>query len=140
MYLKCSRGLDSPPSIRRYQLPEFSSVSGGLSRGGQPQRYSTRVTVASSTQRYYSISLSGQEKRKDMKAWKSRSEEKVLGFSSCSLLPTRKRDAVTHPRWNQRIDYLTRRTLEAGMAKAGKTSETAYIPIHHTRIIRAWAT
>ena len=35
--------------------------------------------------------LGGQEKRKDRK----RSEEKVFGFSSASLFPTRKQEAVT---------------------------------------------
>ena len=38
--------------------------------------------------------LGGQEKRKD-KTQKSRSEEKVVGFSSASLFPTRKWEAVT---------------------------------------------
>ena len=41
------------------------------------------------------ISLGSQEKRKDRKTRKSRSEEKVLGFSSASVFPARKRDAVT---------------------------------------------
>ena len=37
----------------------------------------------------------GEEKKKDRKTWKSRSEEKVVGFSSASLFPARKREAVT---------------------------------------------
>ena len=41
------------------------------------------------------MSLGGQEKRKDRKIWKSRSEEKVVGFSSASLFPRRKWEAVT---------------------------------------------
>ena len=40
------------------------------------------------------ISLGVQEKRKDRKTQKSRSEEKVVGFSSASLFPARKREAV----------------------------------------------
>ena len=36
--------------------------------------------------------------RKDRKSQKSRSEEKVMGFSSVSLFPTRKREAVTQGR------------------------------------------
>ena len=45
---------------------------------------------AGSTQRYH-ISLGDQKKRKDRKARKTRSEEKVVGFSSDSLFPARKR-------------------------------------------------
>ena len=41
------------------------------------------------------ISLGDQEKRKDRKTQKSKSEEKVVGFSSASLFPARKREAVT---------------------------------------------
>ena len=41
------------------------------------------------------ISLRGQEQRKDKKIWKSKSEERVVGLSSASLFPTRKRDADT---------------------------------------------
>ena len=37
----------------------------------------------------------GQEKRKERKIWKSRSEEKVVGFSSPSLFSARKEEAVT---------------------------------------------
>ena len=40
--------------------------------------------------------LEFQEKGKDMKTWKSRSEEKVVGFTSGSLFPARKREAVNH--------------------------------------------
>ena len=41
-----------------------------------------------------SILLEGQKQRKDRKTWKSRSEEKVVGFSSASLFPARKQEAV----------------------------------------------
>ena len=41
------------------------------------------------------ISLGGQEKRNDRKIQKRRSEEKVEGFSSASLFPTMKWEAVT---------------------------------------------
>ena len=41
------------------------------------------------------ISTGGPEKRKDMKIRKSRSGEKIKGFSSASLFPTRKQQAVT---------------------------------------------
>ena len=52
------------------------------------------VTPAGSTQTYY-IAGGGQEKRKDRKTRKSRSEEKMVGFISASLFPTRKWEAVT---------------------------------------------
>ena len=39
--------------------------------------------------------LRGQEKRKDRKTQKRRSEEKVVGFSSAFLFSTRKWEAVT---------------------------------------------
>ena len=42
--------------------------------------------------------LEVQEKRKDKKIRKRRSEKKVVGFSSESLFPTRKREAVTQGR------------------------------------------
>ena len=41
------------------------------------------------------IQLEDQEKSKDRKTQKSMSEEKVVGFSSASLFPTRKWEAVT---------------------------------------------
>ena len=41
------------------------------------------------------ISLGVQEKRKDRKTRRSRSEEKVVGFSSASLFPARKLEPVT---------------------------------------------
>ena len=41
------------------------------------------------------ISLGSQEKRKDRKTQKSKSEEKVVGFSSASLFPAKNREAVT---------------------------------------------
>ena len=54
-------------------------------------------------------SIAGGQKRKDRKTMKSRSEEKVVGFSSASLFPARKREAVTqagtrgidHPMWRK---------------------------------------
>ena len=39
--------------------------------------------------------IGGQEKRKDRKTQKSRNEEKVEGFSSASLFPARKWEALT---------------------------------------------
>ena len=39
------------------------------------------------------ISLRGQEKRRDKKSRKSRSEEKVVSFSSASIFPSRKWEA-----------------------------------------------
>ena len=41
------------------------------------------------------ISLGGQKKRKNRKTRKSRSEEKAVAFSSASLFPARKREAIT---------------------------------------------
>ena len=41
------------------------------------------------------ISHGGQEKWKDRKTRKCRSEEKVVGFSTASIFPARKREAVT---------------------------------------------
>ena len=51
----------------------------------------------------------GGGKRKDRKIQKSRSEEKVLGFISASIFPSRKRESVTqsgtrgidHPTWRR---------------------------------------
>ena len=40
------------------------------------------------------ISVGGQEKRKDRKSWKSKSKEKVGGFSSAFEFPARKRETV----------------------------------------------
>ena len=64
--------------------------------------------------------LGDQEKRKDRKTRKNRSEENVVWFSSASLFPARKREDVTQggtmePRG---IDNLTRRkTQGAGIVK-----------------------
>ena len=41
------------------------------------------------------VSLGGKGKRKDRETWKSKSEEKVVGFSSGSLFTARKCEAVT---------------------------------------------
>ena len=58
-----------------------------------------------------------EEKMKDGKTRKSRSEEKVVGFSSTSLFLARKRKAVTHGAIRV-IDYPTRKkTQGAGFVK-----------------------
>ena len=63
------------------------------------------------------ISLGCREKRKYRKARKSRSEEKVVGFSSVSLYPARKREAVTQG-GTREIDHpMRRKTQRAGIAK-----------------------
>ena len=62
-------------------------------------------------------SVGVQEKRKDRKTRKSTSEEKGVGFSSASLFPARKREAVTQGR-TRGIDHPTRRiTLRASIIK-----------------------
>ena len=62
--------------------------------------------------------LKGQEKRKDRKVWYSRSEEKVLDFSSVSLFPARKRKTVTQG-GTRGIDHSTRRKIQgAGIVKS----------------------
>ena len=55
---------------------------------------------------------------KDKKTQKSRGEEKVVGFSSASLFPKRKREAVTQG-GTRGIDHRTRRrrTQVAGIVK-----------------------
>ena len=59
-----------------------------------------------------------QERRKDRKTRKSKSEEKVMGFSSASLFPVRKRDAVTQDETRGLIENPTRRrTQGAGIIK-----------------------
>ena len=67
------------------------------------------------------------EKRKDRKIWKSRSEEKLMTFSSVSLLPTRKREAVSQggTPGDSTFD-----------SKAGRTSETKGSFQIHSRKIR----
>ena len=63
------------------------------------------------------ISPWGKEKRKDGRTWKSTSEEKVVGFSSASLFPARRREAVTQD-GIRGIDHSTRRrTQGAGIVK-----------------------
>ena len=83
--------------------------------------------------------LDGQKKRKDKKTWKSRSKEKLVGFSSTSLFPTRKQETVTQG-GKRGTNHLTwRRTQGLGMSKAGRTSEKAgafQIHLHKTRIAR----
>ena len=64
-----------------------------------------------------SLGGGGQKKRKGRKTWKRRSEEKVVGFSSATLLPTRKWEAVTQG-GTMGIDHLMRRrTQRAGIIK-----------------------
>ena len=78
---------------------------------------------SSSTQKYYIAGGLGEEERRG-KQRKSRSEEKVVDFSSDSLFPERKREVVTlgGTRW---IDQLTRRERREPVSlKAGRTSET----------------
>ena len=53
----------------------------------------------------------GQEKRKDKKTRKSKSEEEVLNFSSASLFPARKREPVIQG-GTRGIDPLTRRRTQ----------------------------
>ena len=55
--------------------------------------------------------LEGQEKRKGRKTWKSRSEEKVVGFSSAALFPARKWESVTHG-GTMGIDHLMQRRTQ----------------------------
>ena len=66
------------------------------------------------------ISVGGQEKRKDRKTRKSRGKEKRVGFSSPSLLHVRKTGG-SHPGLNhltREIDHMTRRrTQGAGIVK-----------------------
>ena len=59
----------------------------------------------------------GQEKRTDKKTLKSRSEEKVASFSSASLFPATKWEAVTQD-GNRELDHLTQRKAQrAGIVK-----------------------
>ena len=61
--------------------------------------------------------LGGQEKRKDKKTWKSRNEEKVVGFSLVSLFPAKKREVVTQG-GTRGIDHPMRRKIQgANIAK-----------------------
>ena len=62
------------------------------------------------------ILLGGQEKRKDRKTWKSRSEEKVMGFTSASLFPARKWEGVTKGVTTEPggIDHLMQRRSQGG--------------------------
>ena len=70
--------------------------------------------------------LEGQEKRKDMQTRKSRSKEKVVDFSSASLFPARKQEAV----------------VELVSSKDARTSETVgtfHIQSRKARITRVQA-
>ena len=53
----------------------------------------------------------GSRERKDTKEWRSRSEEKVVGFSSASLFYAGKREAVTQG-GTREIDHWTRRRTQ----------------------------
>ena len=65
-----------------------------------------------------------QERRKDRKTRKSRREEKVMGFTSASLFPVRKRDEVTQDETRGLIEYPTRRrTQGAGIIKGWNGKE-----------------
>ena len=55
--------------------------------------------------------LGGQKKRKARKTRKSMSEEKVVGFSSASLFPARKRDVITQG-GDRGIDHSMRRKTQ----------------------------
>ena len=61
--------------------------------------------------------LGGQEKRKDRKTRKSKSEEKVVSFSSAYLFPARKYEVVTQG-GTRGIEHPTRRrTQGTGIVK-----------------------
>ena len=82
-----------------------------------------------STQRHYIAG--GQEKRKDRKARKSKSEEKVVGFMLVSLFPTRKREEVTQGGFMEPGGdrSLTRRTQGAGIVKGWEDQrDSGHIP------------
>ena len=69
-----------------------------LSENGS--RYILLLLLRSNPSRQHSEVLyrwgGGKEKREDRKTRKSRSKEKIVGFSPSSLLPGRKLEAVTH--------------------------------------------
>ena len=70
-----------------------------------------------------------EEKRKDRKTWKRWSEEKDVGFSSASLFPARKLEAVIQG-GSKGINHQTcRRTQEAGIIKVWEDKrDSGYIP------------
>ena len=59
-----------------------------------------------------------QDKRKDRKTRKSRSEEKVVSFSSASLFPAKKWEAVTQG-GTREIDHLMRRRTQGASIVKG---------------------
>ena len=82
--------------------------------------------------------MGGQE-RKDRKTWKSRSEGKVVGFTSAFLFPIRKREAVTQGGTMEPGGYTTWRggeLREPVSSKFRKTSETAGAFQIHSRKTR----
>ena len=76
-----------------------------------------------------------------MKTPKSRSEEKVVGFSSVSLFPQRRREAVTRVElWNQGERPLDAEKNLGSRSKARRTSKTAgafHILSRKTRMTQA---
>ena len=74
----------------------------------------------SSRQLKGSISLGGQEKSKGRKTRKSRSEKKVVSFSSASLFSARKRGAVTRAGIRVIYHQKWRKTQGAGIVKDWK--------------------
>ena len=62
--------------------------------------------------------LGGQEKRKDKKTRKSKSEGKMVNISLASLFPARKQEAVTQG-GTRGIDYLTRRGTQGACIVKG---------------------
>ena len=79
--------------------------------------------------------MGGQEKRKDRKTRKSRSEEKVVGFSLAYLFLARKREAITQG-GTRGIDHRGE-PRELVSLKVGRTSETvATFQIHSQNWLR----
>ena len=74
------------------------------------------------------ISL-GDKKRKNKKTRKSRSEEKVVGFSSASIFPARKWEASSRAKTTG-IDHPTRRITQGACIVKGREDkrDRGYIP------------
>ena len=78
--------------------------------------------------------------KKDSNTWKSRSEEKVVGFTSASLFLARKREAVTQG-GTRGIDYPTRmktqgtryRQMLGGEARPRMQSRYIHVKQEHER-------
>ena len=69
--------------------------------------------------------LGVQGKRKDIKTRKSRSGDKGVGFRSYSISPAKKLEVITQGGTRGMDHPMLRINKEAGIAKAGRTSETA---------------